>query len=516
MKSSSGVSPRLGLRVVGLVGLAVLCSSSHVRGVETKYIDGGSRLVAVSDVAGEMCELPVQAALDGPFTRPEDIPVNPVTVALGMNVRTLRPMAAAQRQGGGAGGGQRGGGGRQEGRGDQGGGGRGPQAFALAAGAPLPGPPAGINAAKHAAVRARTPIRRIYDRYPQYSAVAVDPNNDEVVLQDENQFQIQVFNRTTNTPRTATTSEPKRAIQGENTYLELNCALYIDPKTGNIYTLNNDTERSMTVWDRSKSGDAEPTWKLRTPMGSFGLAVDEDREELLITAQHEQVVAAYSKTARENDLPNWVVWGDKTELADPHGIAIDTKQKVYFVANFGNYFTPRPLREGENVLVAATTRFNMIPGSGRYLPPSINVYPLAGRGNIAPVRKIVGPATQLNWPTGLFMDSDRGELYVANDGGKSVLVFSATAEGNVAPIRVIKGPKSKLVYPTFVFLDQKNGELWVADMGSHRASVFPRTANGDVAPIREIRSAPDGTPSPTLANVRIGYDSKRDQILAPN
>ena len=37
-----------------------------------------------------------------------------------------------------------------------------------------------------------------------------------------------------------------------------------------------------------------------------------------------------------------------------------------------------------------------------------------------------------------------------------------------------------------------------------------------MAPIREIRSAPDGTPSPTLANVRIGYDTKRDQILAPN
>jgi DNA-binding beta-propeller fold protein YncE len=114
------------------------------------------------------------------------------------------------------------------------------------------------------------------------------------------------------------------------------------------------------------------------------------------------------------------------------------------------------------------------------------------------------------------MDSERGELYVANDGGKSVLVFSATAEGNAAPIRVLKGPKTKLVYPTFVFLDTKNDELWVADMGSHRASVFQRTASGDTPPIREIRSAPEGTPSPTLANVRIGYDSKRDQILAPN
>ena len=41
---------------------------------------------------------------------------------------------------------------------------------------------------------------------------------------------------------------------GQTTYLELNCALYIDPKTGNIYSLNNDTERHMTVWDRNAQG----------------------------------------------------------------------------------------------------------------------------------------------------------------------------------------------------------------------------------------------------------------------
>lgn len=488
MKSSSSVPSKLGGVMVGLVLL--FSSNQHVQGVETIAIHASSRLVSVNPAGGDMCMLPANADLVGDFTRAEDIPVNPVTVALGMNVKALQPLAAAQQQGA--------------------------QAFTTAPGAPLPGPPAGINAGKHTAVRARTPLRRIYDRYPQYSAVAVDQNTNEVVLQDENLFQIQVFNRTANTPRTAAFSEPTRAIRGPDTHLELNCALYIDPKTGNIYSLNNDTERSMTVWDRSAKGNAEPVWKLRTPMGSFGLAVDEEREELLITAQHEQVIAAFPKTAREDDLPTWVLWGDKTELADPHGIALDTRQKLIFVANFGNYFTPRPAREGRNPLEEAVTRFNLIPGSGRFLPPAINVYNLAARGNVAPVRKIVGPATQLNWPTGLFMDSDRGELYVANDGGKSILVFSATAEGNATPIRVIKGPRTKLVYPTTVFVDLKNDEMWVADMGNHRASVFRRTASGDTPPIREIRSAPEGTPSPTLANVRIGYDSKRDQILAPN
>ena len=98
MKSSSSVPTKLG---GVLVGLAVLCSSSqHVRGVETTAINASSRLVSVEPMAGEMCALPVDAALQGPFTAPEDIPVNPVTVALGMNVRALQPLAAVQQQGG--------------------------------------------------------------------------------------------------------------------------------------------------------------------------------------------------------------------------------------------------------------------------------------------------------------------------------------------------------------------------------------------------------------------------------
>ena len=172
-------------------------------------------------------------------------------------------------------------------------------------------------------------------------------------------------------------SEPKRSIAGVATYLELNCALYIDPKTGNIYSLNNDTERHMTVWDRNAKGDAAPTWKLQTPMGSFGLAVDEEREELLITAQHEQVGGGVSRRPRADDAPpKWVLWGDKTLIADPHGIAIDTKLKVFFVANFGGHVLAAPGARRARIRCwsTAVARCNMVPGSGRFLPPSITVY----------------------------------------------------------------------------------------------------------------------------------------------
>lgn len=370
--------------------------------------------------------------------------------------------------------------------------------------------------AQKAAVAARKYVRRINDEYPQYSAVAVDPVNNEVVAADENLFQMLVYDRETNTPPTAAFSEPKRYIRGEDTFLELQCAIYIDPKSGDIYSLNNDTERHMTVWGRDQKGNQAPKWKLRTPMGSFGIAIDEDRQEMLITGQRGNVVAAYSKSARDNDPPSWVIWGEKTLLADPHGIALDTKKNVIFVANFGSTASPRPLKPGEKYEVVAASYGNLRQGTGRTLPVAITVYDRNARGDVAPVRVITGPKTQLNWPTGLFVDSEREELYVANDGGNSILVFHTDAKGDTAPIRVLKGSKTLLHYPSSVFVDLKNDELFVANFGNHRITVYPRTAQGDVAPKRQIRSAPEGVDAPTLANVRIGYDTKRNEILAPN
>jgi DNA-binding beta-propeller fold protein YncE len=89
----------------------------------------------------------------------------------------------------------------------------------------------------------------------------------------------------------------------------------------------------------------------------------------------------------------------------------------------------------------------------------------------------------MDWPTSLAVHPDRGELFVANDTGDSVIVFRADANGDVAPIRVIKGPKTMVKNPTG----------------------------------RVIRSGPVDAPSPMLSNAHtVAYDSKREQILVAN
>jgi 6-phosphogluconolactonase (cycloisomerase 2 family) len=213
--------------------------------------------------------------------------------------------------------------------------------------------------------------------------------------------------------------------------------------------------------------------------------------------------------------------GSQTQMHDPHGIALDPKNQVMFVGNYGstNEKLPdeAPAGPGGREQKPNWPLTNEKPGSGKFFPPSISVYPLQAAGDTAPLRVIEGPATQLNWPSHLVFDPERQELYVANDMGDSVLVFRATESGNAAPIRVLKGPKTMIKNPTGVFLDAKNDELWVASFGNHAAAVFPRGASGNVAPLRLIRSAPIGEPSLGIGNPHpIAFDTKREEILVPN
>ena len=363
----------------------------------------------------------------------------------------------------------------------------------------------------------RAPIRVIEDDYATFAAVAVDPVRNEIVVQDENLFQILVYDRMANTPPTATMTEPKRILGGPQTKIEFNCGLYIDPKTGDIYSVNNDTTDTIVIFAHGQEGNVPPTRELYTPHGTYGIAVDEVNQEMFFTIEHDSAIVAYRKMAKEEDQPLLLIQGDNTKMADPHGIAVDAKNNWLFVANHGSTHKVRPPADGSYRENWPLTRSYAVKGSGESWPPSITVYERTAKGDAKPLRVIQGPKTQLNWPAQMFLDEERGELFVANDGADSLLVFRTTDAGDVAPIRVIKGPKTGLKYPTGVWVDAKNNEVVASNMGNHSATIYPRTANGDVAPLRTIRAAPLGKKALAIGNPGgVAYDSKRDEILVPN
>ncbi len=74
------------------------------------------------------------------------------------------------------------------------------------------------EAAEARAHGARMPVRTIRDTAPTYSAMAVDVNSNEVILQDNNLWEYQVFDRLSPTPAGPDDiTLPKRTVRGDKT-----------------------------------------------------------------------------------------------------------------------------------------------------------------------------------------------------------------------------------------------------------------------------------------------------------
>jgi len=345
----------------------------------------------------------------------------------------------------------------------------------------------------------RQPIRDLEETAPLYGSIAVDTQRDEVYLQDSNRWSIRVFGRLDNAKPGDPPNEPRRIIGGPKTELQFNSCVWVDPASGDIYSVENDTGDIMVVFPNLATGNTEPSRKLTVTHRSFAMVVEPETKELYMSVQFPPQIQVYSPTASGKDKPLRALKGDKTGLSDAHGIAIDSKNKLLFVNNWGNISDPN------------------VPGSGRFEPPSITVYPLNANGNTPPLRIIQGPKTRMDWPAAMSLDPDTGDLYVANDIDQSIIVFHGTDQGDVAPFRVIKGPKTHLSYPLGVFVDAKNKEVWAANLGNSAATVYPLNANGDVAPLRIIRSAADDKVTMRFGKGRtLAYDTKREEILVPN
>jgi hypothetical protein len=121
------------------------------------------------------------------------------------------------------------------------------------------------------------------------------------------------------------------------------------------------------------------------------------------------------------------------------------------------------------------------------LHPEIVAFARVADGSAQPTRQISGQKTLLTRLLhDMAYDPVRDEIFVVNSQIFAVLAFKADAHGDVAPIRKIMGPKTQLgpLPNGRVSLDSVNHELYVP-MGD-KVVVFPQDADGDVAPIRVL------------------------------
>jgi sugar lactone lactonase YvrE len=180
-----------------------------------------------------------------------------------------------------------------------------------------------------------------------------------------------------------------------------------------------------------------------------------------------------------------------------------TGSNLVWVANInGNELTAYKVTDNGNVaptqsVVGPATQLNGPYGlfeTARNLyvcnvyTPSITIYPVSANGNVAPKATIAGSNTKLNGPNKITVNQ-YGTI-VIDDAGK-VLTFAPGKFGNVAPIRAIEGPLTKLAVDVNG-ITTHNGFIYVANEGAPGDNyppnivVFHELDNGNVAPVREI------------------------------
>lgn len=349
------------------------------------------------------------------------------------------------------------------------------------------------------------PVRTVADPYPSLHSVAVDPENDRVLMSDSNRGGLLVYDRSTRS-LSSNVARPVTQVRGPATGMMFVAGVALDPGNHELFAVNNDIGDRMEVFPYDAEGNVRPKRILFVPHGSWGVALNRQRDEVAITVEHANTVVVYRRDATLGDAPLRVLHGPNTGLGDPHGIAFDEERNEISVANHGNW--------------APLTRAESLQGGvqgGRFDRPSISTYAGGAKNDEAPLRTIQGKRTGLNWPMGMSLDAIHNEIAVASYGNDSILIFHRTDQGDVAPVRAIHGNLTAIAGPMGVSIDTKNDEIWVTNYREHTAAVFARTAQGNVAPKRLVRNALPGTPAVGFGNPgAVAYDSKRDQILVPN
>ena len=164
--------------------------------------------------------------------------------------------------------------------------------------------------------------------------------------------------------------------------------------------------------------------------------------------------------------------GDKTGLNNPVGVYVDTTNNEIGVANSGNNsitIYDRPTTTGN---------FNLSPEPTDTTKPTV-----------------IGTATGLSSPAGIYVDTTNNEIGVANSGNDSITIYDRNtilnpdSSGNVLTKRPsISGYFTGLSKPMGIYAYTVNNfdEISVANNGNNSITTYNRLDTQDTAPLRII------------------------------
>jgi streptogramin lyase len=188
----------------------------------------------------------------------------------------------------------------------------------------------------------------------------------------------------------------------------------------------------------------------------------------------------------------------------PWGIGIDTNSNIW-MSNYESdevreYAAtadgcPAPLAEISGANTGLDIPLNVgVDRNGRIVVSNylsgILIFAPGSNGNVSPIAKITNSHVMNAHLEGMTIDR-RNNIWLTSYPNAEVMEFGPKANGNDSPRRVISGPNTHLNAPVGIALDRRTGEIYVANYGGRAVLVFAADANGDVAPVREFASGFD-------------------------
>lgn len=308
------------------------------------------------------------------------------------------------------------------------------------------------------------------------ASVFIDSVNNEIVVTNWGGHTVTAYPRTANgnvAPLRTITSGTATVVGFGNPG-----AMSTDTVNGEFYVTNCVSHPRIAAFGRLASGQTAPVRVIEgqathISRSLHGVVVDPVNNEIFVPSTLENAILVFNRLDSGNVAPKRIINGALTGIAKPQGIAVDTTNNEIALANEGDA--------------------NAVP----VIPPSITIYGRLATGNVAPLRTITGASTGLSKPVGIWVDAVNNEIVLGDgtDAAEAVFVYARTGSGNIAPIRTISGASTMLSKTRQVIVDTTNNEIYVANQGDRsvnppvfgNVAVFDRLANGNVAPKRFLQ-----------------------------
>src|SRR5204862_2002662 len=123
------------------------------------------------------------------------------------------------------------------------------------------------------------------DPYPSGNGVDVDTTNDLLMMSDTNRKSLIVYDRTASSPTSTAPASPRQQIMGPETGIGFVAGVAMDPGHRELFTVNNDVEDRLVVFDYDERGNVRPKRLLYVPPQSWGIAFAPKRDVVALSVQ---------------------------------------------------------------------------------------------------------------------------------------------------------------------------------------------------------------------------------------